>query len=59
MKYYTKPCIDWILMHNGDVQTSGGDLLSVSEDNDLIFDWTRRTGGGSSLELIPTKGISR
>ena len=56
MKYYIKPCVDWILMHNGDVQTSGGDLLSVSEDNDLIFDWPRRSGSGS-IELIPTKGI--
>ena len=53
MKYYTKPNVDWIVVPGNDIQTT--DLLSTSEDNDLIFDWLGSNSGGTP-NLIPLKG---
>lgn len=57
MRYYKQPCIDLIKLHDGDIQTAGTltDLLSVSTDNDLTFDWLVGTGSDTQT-LIPLKG---
>lgn len=53
MKYYTKPIVDWIIVPGCDIQTA--DLISTSEDNDLVFDWLTSNQGGTPI-LIPLKG---
>lgn len=52
MKFYVSPCVDAIKMENGSIETTA-DLLSISTDNDLVWDWLVQ---GQDQILIRTRG---